>query len=104
MIISIRTGDSWMVLDHYLVVHQWDHSFRVSEELPKKMVVWVRLPSMLIHFYHPHILTSLGNLMGKQSKSTLTPKGSTHGKFAHIAIEINLSEPLAPVIDLDGAI
>ncbi|CAN1222363.1 hypothetical protein LINGRAPRIM_LOCUS554, partial [Linum grandiflorum] len=40
------TGGPWMMLDHYLVVHSWDPSFRVSSNLPAKMVVWARFPKL----------------------------------------------------------
>ncbi|CAN1744110.1 hypothetical protein LINPERHAP1_LOCUS2009 [Linum perenne] len=98
------TGGPWMLLDHYLIVHQWDRSFRVVEDLPKKMVVWVRFPHLPIHFYHPQVLTSLGNLLGRTIKIDFNTQRAERGKFARIAIEINLSEPLAPVIELDGAL
>ncbi|CAN0904003.1 hypothetical protein LINGRAHAP2_LOCUS22833 [Linum grandiflorum] len=32
------TGGPWLILDHYLVVHTWDPSFRASSNLPPKMV------------------------------------------------------------------
>ncbi|CAN1787614.1 hypothetical protein LINPERHAP1_LOCUS17718, partial [Linum perenne] len=46
------TGGPWMILDHYLVVHQWSPDFRVSDSLPAKMVVWVRFPFMPVQYYH----------------------------------------------------
>ncbi|CAN1749239.1 hypothetical protein LINPERHAP1_LOCUS3639 [Linum perenne] len=59
------TAGPWMILEHYLVVQQWDPTFRVAETLPTKMVVWVRFPHLPILFYHPEILTALGNLIGR---------------------------------------
>ncbi|CAN1170302.1 hypothetical protein LINPERPRIM_LOCUS321 [Linum perenne] len=59
------TGGPWLILDHYLVVHQWSPDFRVSDSLPAKM-------------------------------------NAERGKFARLAVEINLDELLAPLIDLDG--
>ncbi|CAN1818829.1 hypothetical protein LINPERHAP1_LOCUS28511 [Linum perenne] len=46
------TGGPWLILDHYLVVQQWDPSFRVSDKLPSKMVVWIRFPHLPIQLYH----------------------------------------------------
>ncbi|CAN1841022.1 hypothetical protein LINPERHAP1_LOCUS36319, partial [Linum perenne] len=46
------TGGSWILLDNYLLVHQWDPSFRVSNDLPKRMVAWIRFPHLPIHLYH----------------------------------------------------
>ncbi|CAN1170990.1 hypothetical protein LINPERHAP2_LOCUS29303 [Linum perenne] len=96
------TGGPWMLLDHYLIVHQWDRSFRVADDLPKKMVVWVRFPHLPIHFYHPQVLPSLGNLLGRTIKIDFNTQRAERGKFSRIAIEIDLSEPLAPVVELDG--
>ncbi|CAN1167661.1 hypothetical protein LINPERHAP1_LOCUS7672 [Linum perenne] len=95
------TGGPWSILDHYLVVHQWDHSFRVSEDLPKKMVVWVRFPHLPIHLYHAQVLTSLGNLIGKTIRIDFNTQRAERGKFARLAVEIDLTEPLPPVIGLD---
>ncbi|CAN1141831.1 hypothetical protein LINPERHAP2_LOCUS12708 [Linum perenne] len=93
-----------MLLDHYLAVHQWDPSFRVTNELPKKMVAWVRFPHLPIHFYHGQVLTSLGNLVGKTVKIDFNTQTAKRGKFARIAIEIDLDKPLPPVVLLDGTI
>ncbi|CAN1801861.1 Putative ribonuclease H protein At1g65750 [Linum perenne] len=96
------TGGPWMILDHYLIVQQWEPAFRVSNKLPSKMVVWVRFPHMPIQLYHKEILTSLGNLVGKTVKIDYNTQSAERGKFARIAIELDLSEPLATGIDLDG--
>ncbi|CAN1762541.1 hypothetical protein LINPERHAP1_LOCUS8422 [Linum perenne] len=57
-----------MILDHFLIVHQWDQAFRVSNDLPKKTVVWVRFSHLPIHLYHSQVLASLGNLVGRTIK------------------------------------
>ncbi|CAN1725379.1 hypothetical protein LINPERHAP1_LOCUS49 [Linum perenne] len=67
------TSGSWMILDHYLIVHQWDHSFCVSNDMPKKMVAWVRFPHLPIHFYHAQVLTRWGTLWERLSRLTSTP-------------------------------
>ncbi|CAN1806121.1 hypothetical protein LINPERHAP1_LOCUS24560 [Linum perenne] len=89
------TGGPWMILDHYLIVHQWDHSFRVSNDMPKKMVAWVRLP-------HAQVLTSLGNLVGRTIKIDFNTQRAERGKFARLAIELDLCEPLPPMVMIDG--
>ncbi|CAN1289104.1 Uncharacterized protein At4g02000, partial [Linum perenne] len=98
------TGGPWILLDHHLAIHQWDPSFRVSNELPKKLVAWVRFPHLPIHFYHVQVLTSLGNLIGKTIIIDFNTQTTERGKFARIAVEIDLDKPLPPVVLLDGAI
>ncbi|CAN1326355.1 hypothetical protein LINPERPRIM_LOCUS33802 [Linum perenne] len=70
------TGGPWLILDHYLIVQQWDPSFRVSSTLPSKMVVWIRFPHLPILFYHPEILTALGNLVGKTIRIDLATQSA----------------------------
>ncbi|CAN1152789.1 hypothetical protein LINPERHAP2_LOCUS18978 [Linum perenne] len=96
------TGGPWMILDHYLVVHQWSPDFRVSDSLPAKMVVWICFPLMLVQYYHAQILTSLNNLIGRTVKIDFNTQNAERGKFARLAVEIDLNEPLTPTIDLDG--
>ncbi|CAN1188861.1 hypothetical protein LINPERHAP2_LOCUS39581 [Linum perenne] len=91
------TDGPWIILDHYLFVHQWDHSFCASYDLPKKMVVWVRFPHLPIHFNHAQVLTSLGNLIGTTVKIDYNTQRAERGKYSRIAIEIDLSEPNPPV-------
>ncbi|CAN1177318.1 hypothetical protein LINPERHAP2_LOCUS33037 [Linum perenne] len=97
------SGGPWLILEHYLIVHKWDPNFRVSDKLPSKMVVWIRLPHLPIVFFHPRILSALGNLIGSTVKIDAPTLNTNRGKFARIAVEINMDEPLAQVIELDGA-
>ncbi|CAN1753345.1 Putative ribonuclease H protein At1g65750 [Linum perenne] len=96
-------GGPWLILEHYLIVQKWDPNFRVSDKLPSKMVVWIRLPHLPIVFFHPRILSALGNLIGSTVKIDAPTLNANRGKFARIAVEINMDEPLAQVIELDGA-
>ncbi|CAN1841320.1 Putative ribonuclease H protein At1g65750 [Linum perenne] len=97
------TGGPWLIFDHYLVVQQWDPSFRVSSKLPSKMVVWVRFPHLPIQLYHNQILTSLGNLIGKTVRMDYNTQSAVRGKFARIAVEIDLNEPVATGVELDDS-
>ncbi|CAN1787164.1 hypothetical protein LINPERHAP1_LOCUS17527 [Linum perenne] len=98
------TGGPWIIFDRYLIVHQWDESFRVSNELPHKLVAWVRFPHLPIQFYHAKILAYMGNLIGKTIKIDFTTQRVDRWKFARIAVEIDLNLPLPPVIELDGCL
>ncbi|CAN1145777.1 hypothetical protein LINPERHAP2_LOCUS14877 [Linum perenne] len=50
----------------------------------------------------PWVLTSLGNLIGKTVRIDFNTQRAERVKFARIAVEIDLSEPLLPVVLLDG--
>ncbi|CAN0843762.1 hypothetical protein LINGRAHAP2_LOCUS4029 [Linum grandiflorum] len=95
------TGGPWLILDHYLVVHTWDPSFRASSNLPPKMVVWIRFPRLPYQYYHEEILKGLGNLIGRTVRMDDRTLTSARGKFARLAVEINLREPVATGVFLD---
>ncbi|CAI0468549.1 unnamed protein product [Linum tenue] len=95
------TDGPWVIFDHYLVVHQWTPKFKVSDPLPKTMIVWVQLPALKVHFYHKEVLTTLGNLIGRTVKLDFHTLNRQRAKFARIAVEVDLSKHLIPRIWLD---
>ncbi|CAI0467257.1 unnamed protein product [Linum tenue] len=96
------TGGPWVLLDHYLIVHQWSPEFRVGEAIPRTVTTWVRFPHLPVHFYHKEVLFALGNLIGRTIKLDYHTEHGHRGKFARIAIELDMSKPLKPRIRLDG--
>ncbi|CAN0826316.1 hypothetical protein LINGRAHAP2_LOCUS648 [Linum grandiflorum] len=50
------TGGPWIILGHYLVVFSWEPTFRVSDDLPSRMVVWIRFPRLPYQYYNRDIL------------------------------------------------
>ncbi|CAI0380721.1 unnamed protein product [Linum tenue] len=98
------TGGPWTISDHYLVVRKWTSSFRITEKLPPSLVVWVRFPAMPIQYYHTRILTAIGNMLGKLIRINYNTQTAQRGKFARIAIELDVSQPLTPDFYLDGAV
>ncbi|CAI0462848.1 unnamed protein product [Linum tenue] len=56
---------------------------------------------MPIQYYHTSILTAIGNMIGKLIKIDYHTQSAQRGKFARIAIEIDVSMPLIPDFYLD---
>ncbi|CAL1360075.1 unnamed protein product [Linum trigynum] len=96
------TGGPWVLLDHYLVVHQWSPAFRVGDTIPRTVTAWVRFPRLPVHFYHKEVLFALGNLIGRTIKLDYHTEHGHRGKFARIAIELDMAKPLRPRVRLDG--
>ncbi|CAL1378303.1 unnamed protein product [Linum trigynum] len=61
--LNALTGGPWVILDHYLVVHQWSHTFRTSDKPHRSVVAWVQQLELPIHFYHREVLFALRNLL-----------------------------------------
>ncbi|CAN0899550.1 hypothetical protein LINGRAHAP2_LOCUS20337 [Linum grandiflorum] len=96
------TGGPWTILDHYLVVFAWDSQFRVTDDLPQKMVVWIRFPRLPYQYYQCDVLQGLGNLVGKFVRFDTRTQHSVRGKFARIAVEIDLTAPAPKGVYVDG--
>ncbi|CAL1405733.1 unnamed protein product [Linum trigynum] len=96
------TGGPWTILDHYLVVHQWSPSFRTADKPHKSVVAWIQLSELPIHFYHREVLFALGNLIGRTVKLDYHTDYMERGKFARIAVKLDMTKPLATRIRLDG--
>ncbi|CAN0826306.1 hypothetical protein LINGRAHAP2_LOCUS648 [Linum grandiflorum] len=96
------TGGPWIILGHYLVVFSWEPTFRVSDDLPSRMVVWIRFPRLPYQYYNRDILLGLGNLVGSIVRPDDRTLNSVRGKFARIAVEMDLSVPAPKGVFVDG--
>ncbi|CAL1384037.1 unnamed protein product [Linum trigynum] len=96
------TGGPWVILDHYLVVHQWSPSFRTSDKPHKSVVAWVQFPELPVHYYHREVLFAIGNLVGRTVKLDYHTENLERGKFARIVIDLDMTKPLPTRVRLDG--
>ncbi|XP_024039221.1 uncharacterized protein LOC112097863 [Citrus clementina] len=96
------TQGPWSILGHYLTVQQWSPRFDCSTETIDSVVAWIRLPGMPLHYYHKRILRMLGQVIGKVIKIDYNTESACRGKFARIAVELDLAKPLCSQFLLDG--
>ncbi|KAJ8773828.1 hypothetical protein K2173_008291 [Erythroxylum novogranatense] len=96
------TKGPWVLFDHALAVQPWTPQFRPATGKVSTAVVWVRFPDLPMSRYHPAILQAMGNLVGTTVKIDSTTQKQQRGKFARVAVEIDLTEPLVSRIELDG--
>ncbi|KAH9685608.1 DUF4283 domain-containing protein [Citrus sinensis] len=92
----------WSILGHYLTVQQWSPRFDCSTETIDSIVAWIRLPGMPLHYYHKRILRMLGQVIGKVIKIDYNTESACRGKFACIAVELDLAKPLCSQFLIDG--
>ncbi|KAH9698593.1 DUF4283 domain-containing protein [Citrus sinensis] len=97
------TEGPWTVMGQYLIVQQWSPSFDVASNKIEKIVAWIRLAEMNIHFYHKNI-RRLGEIVGPVVKIDHKTVEAQRGKFARIAVEIDLTKPLISQFNFEGRI
>lgn len=94
----------WTVMGYYLVVQQWNSSFDVSTNRIDKIVAWIRLAKMNIHYYHKNIIRRLGGIVGPVIRIDYKTVEAQQGKYARMAVEIDLQKPLVSRFNFNGRV
>ncbi|KAJ4850979.1 hypothetical protein Tsubulata_046667 [Turnera subulata] len=92
----------WSVFNSVLCVFPWRSDFSTTAGRVEKAVVWVRFPDFPLHIYHSSILNTLGDLVGETVKIDQARREHQRGRFAKIAVEVDLTKPLKGTIVFQG--
>ncbi|XP_024043278.1 uncharacterized protein LOC112099971 [Citrus clementina] len=98
------TEGPWTVMGHYLSVQKWSPDFDVVNNKINRIVAWIRLSKMNIQFYHKNIIRRLGHIIGLVIKIDNNTVTAQRGKFARLAVELDLQKPLVSQFNLEGRI
>ncbi|KAL4308431.1 hypothetical protein GQ457_01G006790 [Hibiscus cannabinus] len=69
-----------------------------------KVIVWVRLPGLPYRYYTKAIFRHIASFIGKVVKIDYNTDAGDRGKFARLAILVDLNKPLLSCIRIDGTI
>ncbi|KAJ4837111.1 hypothetical protein Tsubulata_038095 [Turnera subulata] len=97
---NVLLNGPWVVYGHAIYVQPWTDNFRPSTDTIKHVVVWVQFPDYPLGRYHSRILRTLGNLVGRTVKIDSNTTQSKRGKFAKVAVAVDLSKPLKDAVYL----
>ncbi|KAJ9190417.1 hypothetical protein P3X46_001623 [Hevea brasiliensis] len=86
----------------YLLAQPWSVDFDMSNNEVQSVVVWIHLPGLLIHLYHKQVLRAIGDVVGNVVKVDYNTSDILRGKFARLAISVNLKEPLVAKFLING--
>ncbi|KAI9105114.1 hypothetical protein K1719_022830 [Acacia pycnantha] len=95
-------NDPWVIFGHYLHVQPWSPSFRPQEHVIDQIVGWIRLPKLPVRYYHKNIIRSIGSIFGDVIRVDYNTDSGDRGKFARLAVSIDLTKPLTSRIQVDG--
>ncbi|KAI9071883.1 hypothetical protein K1719_046156 [Acacia pycnantha] len=79
-----------------------DTAFRPQDHVVNQVIGWIRLPKLPVRYYHKSIIRSIGGVFGEVIKVDYNTDSGDHGKFARIAVVIDLTKPLISKIQVDG--
>ncbi|KAJ8763767.1 hypothetical protein K2173_003549 [Erythroxylum novogranatense] len=88
----------WVINGAYLLVQKWTPDFRVSNGIVTSTIVWIRLPELPLQYYSVKLLLLR---LGQLSKLIII---LDHGRFARVAVTINLNEPQVSMLKIDNEI
>ncbi|KAI9124196.1 hypothetical protein K1719_005496 [Acacia pycnantha] len=94
----------WVIFGHYLTVQPWSPSFRTQKHTINQVMGWIRLPKLPARYYHKSIIRSIGSVFGEVIKVDYNTESGDKGKFARLAVTIDLTKPLISKIQVDGEI
>ncbi|CAN0876794.1 hypothetical protein LINGRAHAP2_LOCUS11500, partial [Linum grandiflorum] len=83
----------WKIYDYYITVSRWSPEFDETA-LIRKILTWVRLPKLPIHFFNNVAVSRIGNSIGRVVCLDLATAEGARGRFARLCVEVDLSKPL----------
>ncbi|KAH1066052.1 hypothetical protein J1N35_031039 [Gossypium stocksii] len=92
----------WMIYGQYLTVQPWTKDFSPSQAYPSMVLAWIRRPGLLVFLYKRRILEEIGGIIGKVVRLDFNTDSRTRGRFARMAVYINLDKPLVAQVIVNG--
>ena len=102
--VNALTKGPWTILGHYLTVELWSINFNPEANFPASTVIWIRLPNMLVHYYHKSTLRAIASIIGELIKVDYMTESRQRGKFACMVVKVNLNKPLISRFKIDDRI
>lgn len=82
-----------------LFAKPWHARFNLTQELPSRVLAWVRLPRLPLEFWKSDILHSIALLLGKLVGSATQTQDKKVISFSQIRVEVDLNNPLLDSIE-----
>ncbi|KAL4333752.1 hypothetical protein GQ457_07G002590 [Hibiscus cannabinus] len=98
----VLTGGPWLVYGSYLTVQPWSRDFSTELDHPDKIVVWARLPGLPYRYYTKSMFRYIAGVIGRIVQIDYNTEEGKRGRFAQLAIVVDLNKPLVSGILLDG--
>ncbi|KAE8732176.1 hypothetical protein F3Y22_tig00002237pilonHSYRG00654 [Hibiscus syriacus] len=90
----VLSDGPWMIYECYLTVQPWSRSLSTSEDNPKSILFWVHLPGLPYRYYTKSLFQAISIALGAVVRVDFNTTEGRRGRFARLAIVINLNQPL----------
>ncbi|MBA0877888.1 hypothetical protein Goshw_010630 [Gossypium schwendimanii] len=80
----------------------WTLAFDPTQAYPSVVMTWIRFPGLPGYLYNHKIITELEEMVGKVVKLDMNTDSRTRGRFARLAVYVDLEKPLVSHILING--
>lgn len=84
------------------MVQKWRLDFDPVKELISIIALWVRICGLPVKFFKEFAVAKIGKIIGDVVKVDQLTLPETRGKFARVCIEVDLSKPLRPFVEVEA--
>ncbi|KAL1569140.1 hypothetical protein AAHA92_00652 [Salvia divinorum] len=88
------SGGPWIVYGHNLTIQPWSVNFNPLQSLPISIVAWIRIRSVPGALYKAPLVVAIGEMIDKVVKIDNNTSAATRGRFARLAVMVDLSKTL----------
>ncbi|KAK9159740.1 hypothetical protein Syun_006081 [Stephania yunnanensis] len=92
----------WTIMGHYLTVQPWTPHFATDRQNLSAVATWIRLLWLPFVYYRKNILREIAETIGDFIKIDYNTVSGERGKFARMAVILDLRDPLVPEMEIDG--
>ncbi|KAK8522972.1 hypothetical protein V6N12_073684 [Hibiscus sabdariffa] len=102
--LHVLADGPWTVFGHYLTVEPWTSDFSSSNPFPSTVWTWIRLPGLHATLYKRSLITAIGECIGPIVKIDHQTDSGRQGRFACLAVKVDLRKPLVSKIIINGVV
>ncbi|XP_039009957.1 uncharacterized protein LOC120138570 [Hibiscus syriacus] len=103
-LLAALSDGPWTIFGHYLTVEPWSPDFTSSQLFPSRIVAWIRLPGLSATLYKRSLITNIGECIGKVVKIDYKTETDRRGRFARMAVSVDLKKPLTSKLLINGRV
>ena len=96
------TKGPWVIFGHYLAVQPWSPDFDPQHFSIQRIMGWICLPRLPTHYYHKSVIRQIGSMFGDVIRVDYHTESGDRGKFARLAVNLDLTRPLVSKVQVDG--
>ncbi|XP_039039519.1 uncharacterized protein LOC120177440 [Hibiscus syriacus] len=94
----------WTIFGNYLTVETWSIEFSTTQPYPQKAGAWIHLSGLPVTLYKRGIINEMGECMRLVVRMDYRNDSGRQGRFARMAVTIDLHKPLVSKLLISGNI